>query len=197
MSAAKRVAYHFLWEMEMSAQKRSTQSANRLEEPQASRPYSPGPAYGIPKGKSRKGLLPWSHVRERMAEAKVYWVCTVSPDGRPHATPVDGLWLDDRLYFGGYPQTRRNRNLAANSAVCIHLESGSDVVILHGDAEELHALEHALTTRLVEASAQKYGYAQKPEDYEAGGVYEFRPRVVFAWKELMKDITRWQVENDG
>jgi hypothetical protein len=27
----------------------------------------------------------------------VYWICTVSPGGYPHATPVDGLWLDGRM----------------------------------------------------------------------------------------------------
>jgi nitroimidazol reductase NimA-like FMN-containing flavoprotein (pyridoxamine 5'-phosphate oxidase superfamily) len=158
-----------------------------LVEPQASRPDIEG--YGIPK--SNKDLLPWSHVEERMAAARVYWISTVSPDQRPHATPVDGLWLDGQLYFGGSPQTRRNRNLGENPAVCVHLESGSDVVILHGDARELVNPERDLTLRLVEASGQKYGYAPKPEDYSAGGVYAFRPQVVFAWKQFPNDVTRW------
>jgi nitroimidazol reductase NimA-like FMN-containing flavoprotein (pyridoxamine 5'-phosphate oxidase superfamily) len=150
--------------------------------------------YGIPKDEA--GLLPWAHVGERMAEAKYYWVSTVSPDGRPHATPVDGLWLDDRLYFGGSPQTRRNRNLAANPAVCIHLENGLDVVILHGDAHELHEPARELTIRLAEESNRKYGYASKPEEYGAGGVFVFRPSVVIAWKEFPKDVTRWRFPAD-
>ena len=153
------------------------------------RPYIPG--YGVPKDK--KGLLPWTHVTERMAKAMHYWICTVGPDGRPHATPVDGLWHEDRLYFGGSPKTRRNRNLAANPAVCVHLENGLDVVILHGEAHELRAPERSLTTRLSEASQKKYGYGPSPEEYEnAAGVYVFRPRVGFAWKQFPKDATRWQ-----
>ena len=148
--------------------------------------------YGIPKHK--KGLLPWSHVSERMTKAKHYWISTVSPDGRPHATPVDGLWLDDHLYFGGSPETRRNRNLAANSAVCIHLESAMDVVILRGDAQELRA-DRSLAVRLAEASRKKYGYAPKPEQYEkTPGMFVFRPRVVLAWKDFPKDATRWRFE---
>jgi nitroimidazol reductase NimA-like FMN-containing flavoprotein (pyridoxamine 5'-phosphate oxidase superfamily) len=147
------------------------------------------PGYGIPK--SKKGLLPWSHVSTRMAEARHYWICTVDPAGHPHATPVDGLWLDDQLYFGGSPTARRNRNLAANPAVCVHLD-GDDTVILHGEAHELHAPDRALTLRLVEASAQKYGYAPKPEDY-AAGVFVFRPRVVFAWARFPTDATRWNI----
>jgi nitroimidazol reductase NimA-like FMN-containing flavoprotein (pyridoxamine 5'-phosphate oxidase superfamily) len=167
------------------------EQSNQEGRPKAERPYIDS-IYGVPK--HHKGLLPWSHVSERMAEAKVYWVSTVSPDGRPHATPVDGIWLDDRLYFGGSPKTRRHRNLAANPAVCIHLESGSDVVILHGDAHELGVADHALAVRLSEASNKKYGYGTKPEQYEAeaaSGIWVFHPRVVFAWRQFMKDATRW------
>ena len=159
--------------------------------PTASRPNMPG--YGIPRSKT--GLLPWSHVTERMAQARCYWICTVSPNGRPHATPVDGLWLEDHLYFGESPQTRRNRNLAANPAVCVHLENGSDVVILHGDAH-LRTPDRSLALRLAQASAEKYGYAPKPEEYEASGVHVFRPRVVFAWKQFPKDATRWHFYDD-
>ncbi|MFN7948344.1 MAG: pyridoxamine 5'-phosphate oxidase family protein [Blastocatellia bacterium] len=171
-------------------QKQSVQTSGPL----VSRPVMPKD-YGIPKDK--KGLLPWSHVTERMQAAKVYWVCTVSPDGHPHATPVDGVWVDDRLYFGGSPRTRRHRNLAANPAACIHLESGSDVVILHGEARELHAPARTLTTRLAAASKEKYGYAFTPEQYETmPGVLEFSPRLVLAWKEFPKDVTRFQFRPD-
>jgi nitroimidazol reductase NimA-like FMN-containing flavoprotein (pyridoxamine 5'-phosphate oxidase superfamily) len=162
--------------------------------PSASRPQLP-PEYGV--SRSTKGLLPWSHVTERMTQATHYWVCTVGPGDRPHATPVDGIWLDDRLYFGGSPQTRRQRNLVANPAVCVHLESGTDVVILHGDAHAQRP-DRLLAKRLAEASAKKYGYAPKPEEYEKSGVHAFRPRVVFAWTQLPKDATRWQIpDNEG
>jgi nitroimidazol reductase NimA-like FMN-containing flavoprotein (pyridoxamine 5'-phosphate oxidase superfamily) len=134
-------------------------------------------------------------VVERLTRAVHYWIGTVSPDGRPHATPVDGLWLNDRLYFGGSPQTRRQRNLAANPAVCVHLESATDVVILHGEAHAERP-DGTLAKRLAEASAQKYGYAPKPEDYEKSGVHVFRPRVVFAWTHLPKDATRWRFPDD-
>ena len=164
---------------------------NQESGPTVSRPHMPG--YGVPKDK--KGLLSWSRVTERMAEAQNYWVGTVSPDGRPHATPVWGLWIDDRLYFGGSPESRRSRNLAENAATCVHLESGSDVVILHGDAIPLGAPDQSLIARLIEASAQKYGYAPKPEDYAAPGTYVFRPRMVLAWKQFPKDATRWHFQD--
>lgn len=161
--------------------------------PIVSRPKIPT-EYGIPK--HNKGLLPWSHVADRMVQAMHYWICTVGPDGHPHVTPVDGLWLDDRLYFGGSPKTRRNRNLAANPAVSIHLNSSTDVIILHGDAQ-LQTPDHALAIQLSKASTAKYGYAPKPEEYEASGVHVFRSRVVFAWQQFPKDATRWQFHNIG
>jgi nitroimidazol reductase NimA-like FMN-containing flavoprotein (pyridoxamine 5'-phosphate oxidase superfamily) len=173
----------------MSAKQVSKKNeSNSTDSPTVSRPQIPT-EYGIPK--HNKGLLPWSHVTNQMTEAMHYWICTVSPTGRPHVTPVDGLWLDNKLYFGGSPQTRRNRNLAANSAVSVHLNSSTDVVILHGNAH-LRPPDHELAVRLTKASTEKYGYAPKPEEYEASGVHVFRPRVVFAWKEFPKDVTRWQ-----
>jgi nitroimidazol reductase NimA-like FMN-containing flavoprotein (pyridoxamine 5'-phosphate oxidase superfamily) len=156
--------------------------------PSVSRPKIPA-EYGIPK--NNKGLLSWSHVAERMTQAMHYWICTVDTKGRPHVTPVDGLWLNDRLYFGGSPQTLRNRNLAANPAVSVHLDSSDDVVILQGDAS-LQTPDHELAVQLSRASAEKYGYAPKPEDYQTSGVRVFRPNTVFAWKQFPKDVTRWQ-----
>ena len=173
----------------MSAKQVSKKNpSNPTKSSTASRPKIPA-EYGIPK--NNKGLLPWSHVTERMTQAMHYWICTVGPDGRPHVTPVDGLWLDDMLYFGGSPKTRRNRDLTANPAVSVHLDSSDDVVILHGDAH-LHTPDHELAVQLAKASAEKYGYAPRPEDYESSGVYMFRPLTVFAWKQFPKDVTRWQ-----
>jgi nitroimidazol reductase NimA-like FMN-containing flavoprotein (pyridoxamine 5'-phosphate oxidase superfamily) len=166
-------------------------SPNNANEPKATRPRLPK-EYGA--GKSAKDLLSWSHVTQRMTGAQHYWISTVSPDGQPHATPVDGLWIDDRLYFGGSPQTRRQRNLAANPRICVHLESAMDVVILQGEAH-YEQPDRALALRLADESNKKYGYGSKPEEYEKRGAHVFRPRVAFAWTNLMKDATRWKFEN--
>lgn len=153
------------------------------------RPLLP-PEYGVPK--DRKGLLAWSHVTERMEQAMHYWVCTVTPDGRPHATPVDGLWLDDRFYFGGSPKTKWSRNLTANPAVSIHLENGAEAVILRGDALPCRA-DKELAARLAKASQAKYGFAPPPGAYESGeGAFVLRPHTVLAWRQFFKDATRWQ-----
>lgn len=160
--------------------------------PKTDRPKMPT-VYGIPKDK--KGLLPWAHVSERVAKSRHYWVATVDPNGRPHSTAVDGLWVDDQLYFGGNPTTRRHRNLIANPAVCVHLESATDVVVLYGDAREVRA-DRLLSARLAEASKEKYGYGPPPGAYESGGVWVLKPRKVIAWTQFPKDCTRWRFDND-
>jgi hypothetical protein len=173
-------------EVKSAAENREEQKSSGLR---VSRPQIPA-VYGIPK--HNQGLLPWAHVSERMAQARVYWIITVDPSCRPHATPVDGLWLDDRLFLGGSQETRRNRNLVQNPTACVHLESGSDVVILYGEVEELGGENRELAQRLADASNTKYGYGIKAEDYLVGGTFAFTPRKVIAWKSLFKDATRWQ-----
>jgi hypothetical protein len=154
-----------------------------------SRPRMPK-EYGLPKDK--KGLLPWSYVVRRMSKAQHYWTCTVTPDQRPHATPVDGLWLEDKLYFGGSPETRWQRNLESNPAMQVHLESTTELLILRGEAKPLKTPAKELTVTLSKASKEKYGYTPSPKQYAEGGVYVFQAQVVLAWKQFPKDATRWQ-----
>ena len=162
--------------------------------PKPSRPYVP--EYGIPA--TEEGMLPWSHVSERMEKSLNYWISTVSPEGEPHATPVWGMWLDDALYegfyFDGSPQTRRGRNIAANPKVAIHLESGDDVVIFRGEVEQINGRDRSFSNRLAAAYAAKYkakGYAPAPDTWDEGGLYVVRPSVVFAWTNFPQDTTRW------
>ena len=164
-------------------------AAARKSNPIVDRPSMPA-AYGVPK--HRDGLLPWSHVSERMSKAHHYWISTVTPAGRPHATPVEGLWLEDQLYFGGDPSTRWQRNLAGNPALDVHLESPVEPLILRGNAVGLKEMPKSLATALSEASVAKYGYSPGPEAYERAGIYLFRPRVVIAWTRFPKDATRWK-----
>ncbi len=161
-------------------------------DPKAVRPKMPK-EYGIPKDK--KGLLPWSHVEERMAKARHYWIATVSSSGRPFATPIDGLWIEGKLYFGGSPETLWKRNLKANPAASLHLESPTDVVILHGDATEAPALTPDFIAQLQAGSKEKYGYAPPAEMYQPGGVMVFEPRIAVAWSQFPKDVTRWELNS--
>ncbi len=161
-------------------------------EPRLTRPWMPK-GYGVPDDEA--GMLPWSYAGERLAGALTYWVGTTRPDGRPHAMPIWGAWVDDTFYFEGGPDTRRGRNLAANPAVVVHIESGEDIVILEGTAEAITTPDPALAARVADAFAAKYlpkfGYRPDPESWNQGGLYAVRPRVVFAWNEFPKTATRY------
>src|SRR5262250_729454 len=101
--------------------------------------------YGL---KPRKQYLPWSHARERLEGSRNYWICTTRPDGRPHSIPVWGFFLEGALYFGTARSTRKARNLAHNPAISVHLESGDDVVILEGIAQEVNISDKSTVKKL-------------------------------------------------
>ena len=139
--------------------------------PQPDRPNIP---YGLRAPDEGVGLLPWSRVAERMRHAYVYWVATASPENRPHVIPVWGVWLDETFYFSNGPTTRTGRNLAANSSVAVHLESGEDVVIIEGAVEPIDDV--ALVDRINDAYARKYLWHERVE-----GWYGLRAEAAFAW----------------
>jgi general stress protein 26 len=141
-------------------------------EPEASRPDIP---YGLRKADEGLGLLPWSRVSERMRSSFVYWVATAGTGGRPHVIPVWGVWLDETCYFSNGATTRTGRNLAANSSVAVHLESGEDVVIIEGAVEPV--TDAALIDRINDAYAEKYLWRERVDE----GWYALRPEAAFAW----------------
>ena len=165
-------------------------------EPAASRPVMPE-GYGVPE--TDEGLLPWSWAVERLERARNYWFSTTRPDGRPHAMPAWGTWVDGALYFEGSPETRRARNIASNPAVSIHLESGDEVVILEGEAEAVAKPERALAERLAADFTSKYAeshdYRPTPEQWDEGGLWALRPRVAFGWSEFPGNVTRWRFDS--
>ena len=142
------------------------------------------PAYGTP---SR--LLAWDVVAALLADARHYWLATVRPDGRPHVVPLDGLWLDDRWYFGGSPTTVKHRNLLASPLVAMHLEDGESAVIVEGTCAVVQPPQET-AERLSEASQVKYGFGPPPSTY-LGGVWELSPARVLAWTDLPTDATRF------
>jgi hypothetical protein len=136
-------------------------------------------------------MLPWSHVDERMSASMHYWISTTGPSGAPHARPIDGMWLDGTLYFGGDPESRWKRNLDADPRACVTLENAEQAVILHGRVRTMRP-DADLAVRLADASNAKYNMGQTAKDYIGEEVLAFSPRSAFAWKLLYKDATRWR-----
>jgi general stress protein 26 len=168
-----------------------TAATNAVPEPtyvKVGLPHVPS-GYGL---KPRKEYLPWSHARDRLEQSRNYWICTSRPDGRPHSIPVWGFFLDDVLYFGTMKSSRKAKNLGKNPSVSIHLDSGDDVVIVEGEAQEISQSDKEVFSKLDAASRAKY---KMPLVEEPGSVlYGVRPRVVLSWteKDFPNNATRWE-----
>jgi PPOX class probable F420-dependent enzyme len=147
--------------------------------------------YGIKGLKSGSGLLPWKCVVEQMAQARNYWIGTVRPDGRPHVMPVWGIWLNETFLFSTSRGSQKARNLSRNPRLVVHLESGDDVVILEGTAEEI--TDPVLLEQFAEAYQSKYQFRPGIQDTK-NVTYALRVRVAFSWLEadFPGGATRWQ-----
>ncbi|MDX1614792.1 MAG: pyridoxamine 5'-phosphate oxidase family protein [Candidatus Promineifilaceae bacterium] len=156
--------------------------------PPAQRPSLPA-SYGI--SPSASGLLTWDFVDRRLAQARNYWVATTRPDGHPHVSPVWGLWLDHHFYFATGATSRKWRNLMANPALIVHLESGDEVVILEGTAERV--LDDDVLTRLDEAYEAKYGVNLLAGGEAPNPIVALRLHKALAWLEsdFPNTATRW------
>lgn len=147
------------------------------------------PRYSEPEA----AATPWARARARLVEAELYWVTTVRPDGRPHVTPLIGVWADEALWFSTGPGERKARNLAAN-AHCVlttgenALREGLDVVV-EGEAERV--ADDAALRRVADVHETKYGSEWHYEvrdglfHHGAGTAYVFRvaPATAFAFRK--------------
>lgn len=161
-----------------------------MAEPRVSRPYI-ADGYGIPD--SLEGVLSWSWAEQLLHDAPIYWVATVGPDGRPHVTPIWGVWVDGAFWMEGGANTRRFRNLAVNPAAVVTIERGNDALILDGDAELVRDLDAGLVGRLLQAYAKyvaTHGYRAEAENWRHG-IWRVRPRKVLGWSSFPADTTRW------
>jgi hypothetical protein len=153
--------------------------------------------YGKPEEET---FIPWEHVEERLRAALNYWIATIGPGPRPHARPVDGVWVDGALCFGGSPETRWVRNLMANPAMSVHLSSEQEAIILEGTAELVTDPNHPLAASSQAASRAKYPQYYTSEETtgdttpEALPFWMLRPATVFAWtlEGFPKGATRWR-----
>ena len=105
--------------------------------------------------------MTWTEVADRLAEARTYWLGSTTASGAPHAAPVWGVVTGETLYLYSERSTVKARNLAADPRVVVHLESGEDVLIVRGVAEDLGP--PAAVPTVVTALAAKY---TRPQDQQ-------------------------------
>ena len=100
----------------------------------------------------------WPRARDELADAEVYWLSTVRPDGRPHVTPLLGVWLEGALYFCTGANERKAKNLSVNSH-CV-LTTGQSTLdgldlVIEGTAEGVS--DHVELGHIASTYESKYG----------------------------------------
>ena len=101
----------------------------------------------------------WEEARGRLAEAGLYWLATVRPEGGPHVTPLLSVFVDDRAWFATGPHERKAGNIARNPRCalitgCNSLEEGLDVVV---EGEAVRVADEDVLRRVADAYVAKYG----------------------------------------
>jgi len=89
---------------------------------------------------------------------------------------VWGVWLNNSFYFS--TGSLAAQNLATRPIITVHLESGSEVVIIEGVAELVSDI--VLIKQVVSLYNQKYNWNLDPNKLP-GPFYAVRSQVAFGW----------------
>jgi nitroimidazol reductase NimA-like FMN-containing flavoprotein (pyridoxamine 5'-phosphate oxidase superfamily) len=142
-------------------------------------------------GEPDAGPTPWTDTERALQRAELYWLTTVRADGRPHVTPLIGLWRGSAAYFCTGLREQKARNLEHSRNVvlttgCNRWASGLDVVV-EGIAVRISGRE--ALGRIADGYEAKYGSAWHFEVDEnvfgtgerAAAVFRIEPTKVMAF----------------
>lgn len=123
----------------------------------------------------------WDEVAARIAASPNYWLATTTEAGRPHLRPVDGVYVDSALAFGGSPETRWVRHLAQRPAVSVSLPDDDHAVILEGEAVLVTDPGLPISDAVDAANLAKYPQYFGDGERDFHPFWLLRPRRVYAW----------------
>jgi nitroimidazol reductase NimA-like FMN-containing flavoprotein (pyridoxamine 5'-phosphate oxidase superfamily) len=148
----------------------------------------------------------WAEVRGVIQAAELFWISTVRPDGRPHVTPLTGVWEDGALHFCTGAGEQKGINLARNGNCALTSgnntwKSGLDVVI-EGNAQRV--TDDARLRGLAQAWESKYQgdwhfEVMNGAFHHEGGealVYQVVPTKILAFTKGEFAQTRYRFSSD-
>jgi nitroimidazol reductase NimA-like FMN-containing flavoprotein (pyridoxamine 5'-phosphate oxidase superfamily) len=102
---------------------------------------------------------PWGTAEGVLEQAELYWLSTVREDGRPHVTPLIGLWHDGAMCFCTGVREQKYRNLEHNPNVAMTTGTntwarGLDVVV---EGMVRQVTDNVELQRIADAFVAKYG----------------------------------------
>lgn len=150
--------------------------------------------YGVMTAADRSAPpLTWEEVESWLQASKYYWVVTSRADGRPHARPVWGVWLEPRFHFTTSPETVMARNIDATGHAAMHPESAVNVVVVEGSVRRA---EGQALAEAGDAYAAKYGTRMDPHD-PGMPFYSLHAETAVGWKaqDPRGSAMRWTFED--
>ena len=116
--------------------------------------------------------LEWSWVQAQLDTAGTYWV--VARAAHPHPRPVWGVW-DQRVLFLSIGSPTIARQLESDPTITVHLDSGTDVVIIEGRVSG-----STVEPSVIERYNAKYDWDYDVAEY--GPLTSISPATVMAWR---------------
>jgi len=100
----------------------------------------------------------WEETRRTLADAELFWICSVRADGRPHLTPLVAVWFEEALHFCTGAAEQKAVNLRGNRHVilmtgCNRWDTGLDVVV---EGNAVPVTDEAVLQSLAQAWAAKW-----------------------------------------
>ncbi|MGZ8647195.1 MAG: pyridoxamine 5'-phosphate oxidase family protein [Solirubrobacteraceae bacterium] len=139
----------------------------------------------------KAGPTPWQDAAAALERAELYWLTTVRADGRPHVTPLIGVFQDGAMHFCTGLREQKARNLEHHTDVALTTGTNSwaqglDVVV---EGSAVRISEQDELQRLADAYEAKYGSVWHfdvgdgvfGEGEDAAAVFQIEPAKVRAF----------------
>jgi nitroimidazol reductase NimA-like FMN-containing flavoprotein (pyridoxamine 5'-phosphate oxidase superfamily) len=152
------------------------------------------PGYGIQPANDKTDLLPWSWAVERLVRSHYYWISTVRPDGRPHAMPVWGVFMEGEVWFSSSGGSRKTLNIESNPQVVACTDDATEPVVVEGTARRLSSTgEPQAVHAFADAVNAKYGTEYPVEFFFENATFLVRPDRVIGMteSEFENSPTKW------
>jgi len=116
----------------------------------------------------------WEQTRQVLADAELFWICSVRADGRPHVTPLVAVWYEESLYFSTGAAEQKAVNLRSHPQVTLiagsgRWDEGLDVVV---EGEAVPVTDDAVLRSLAQAWTQKWDGRWQFQVGEGGFTHE-------------------------
>jgi hypothetical protein len=138
------------------------------------------------------GPTPWDDVARVLERAELYWLTTVRDRGRPHVTPLIGVYANGAMHFSTGLEEQKARNLEHHDEVAVTTGNntwarGLDVVV---EGRAVRVRDGDALQRLARAYEAKYGSAWHYDvdgdmfvsgDHGRAAVFRVEPAKVLAF----------------